>query len=209
MASPAPRRSAGRAAWAGDPPQRSAARERLLDAAARCVVRDGLPATGIAAVALEAGVSRPTVYRYFADREALVEETLLRAGRGLAGRLATHLRRFSDPGRQAIEAMLFALREIRRDPILRHVWSSTLLDASALEAITRPTTIAWTREALETLVASAGWSDAEADEALELMLRFLLALMTAPEPRRTPAALRAFLRRRLLPGLGLTAEPRT
>lgn len=208
MASTAPRRSTGRAAWAGDPPQRSAARERLLDAAARCVARNGLPATGIASVALEAGVSRPTVYRYFADRQALVEETLLRAGRGVTDRLAAQLRRFDDPRRQAVEAMLFALREVRRDPILCQVWSSTALDASALEAFTRPATVAWTREALELLVANAGWSDAEADEAIELMLRFLLALMAAPEPRRSPAALRAFLRRRLLPGLGLAPGPR-
>ncbi len=209
MASTALRRSSERAAWAGDPPQRSAARERLLDAAARCVARDGLPATGIAAVALEAGVSRPTVYRYFADRRALVEATLLRAGSRLTGRLAAHLKRFGDPGRQAIEAMLFALREMRRDPILCQVWNSTALDAAALEATTGAEAVAWSREALAELVANAGWSDAEADEAIELMLRLLLALMTAPEPRRSPAALRAFLRRRLLPGLGLAAGPRT
>jgi len=102
-----------------------------------------------------------------------------------------------------------ALREMRRDPILCQVWNSTALDAAALEATTGAEAVAWSREALAELVANAGWSDAEADEAVELMLRFLLALMTAPEPRRTPAALRAFLRRRLLPGLGLTAEPRT
>ena len=54
-------RSKQREAWNGDPPQPSAARERLLSVAACCVARNGIAGTGVAQVALEAGVSRPTV----------------------------------------------------------------------------------------------------------------------------------------------------
>ena len=73
-----------REAWDGDPPHRTAARERLLEVAALCVARDGIAGTGIAHVALEAGVSRPTVYRYFKDREELIRSVLLQAGLRLA-----------------------------------------------------------------------------------------------------------------------------
>ena len=82
-ASRASRSSEPRESWAGDSPLRSAARQRLLEATARCVVRDGLDGTGISAVASEAGVSRPTVYRYFEDRHALILATLLHAGGSL------------------------------------------------------------------------------------------------------------------------------
>ena len=72
----------------------------------------------IVAVAAEAGVSRPTVYRYFADRQALVEATLMHAGRELSERLGERLRSFDTPAEMAVEAMRFVLREIPREPVL-------------------------------------------------------------------------------------------
>ena len=38
---------------------------------------------------------------------------------------------------------------------------------------------------------------------MEFMLRLILSLLAAPEPRRTEQELREFLRRRLVPALGL------
>jgi AcrR family transcriptional regulator len=114
-----PPRPARARAWAGDPPTlHAAARERLLDAAVRCIARDGMPGANIAAVAAEAGVSRPTVYRYFADQQALVDATLLHAGRDLTERLGARLRRLGAPAEMAVEAVRFVLREIPREPVL-------------------------------------------------------------------------------------------
>ena len=188
--------------WAGDSPLPGAARERLLEAAARCVARDGLPGLSMAALAEEAGVSRPTVYRYFPDRGAAIEATLFHAGRGLAASLAEQLRRHATPAQKAVEAMVFVLDEIPRDPVLGALWGATLLDAFAVAGITRPTAVSWARHALKDLVQAAGWSADEAVEAVETMLRMLLSLLAAPEPRRSQAELRGFLMRRLVPALG-------
>lgn len=193
--------------WAGDPPLAGAARERLLEAAAHCVARGGLASLSMAAVAEQAGVSRPTVYRYFADRSALLEATLFWAGRALASALGEQLRRFATPAEKAVEAMLFARAEILRDPVLGALWGATVLDAFSVAGITRRTAVDWSRRALEDLVEAAGWERKEADEAVEAMLRMLLSLLAAPEPRRDEAELRAFLARRLLPALGLAAPP--
>lgn len=211
--SPGPRRRdpEPRAArsWAGDSPLPGAARERLLEAASRCVAREGLPALSMAAVAAEAGVSRPTVYRYFADRPTLLEATLFYAGRSLADAIGGELRRHATPAEKAVEAVLFVYAEIPRDPVIGALWGATLLDAFAVAGITRHTAIAWARQAVKDLVQSAGWRDDEADEAVETMLRMLLSLLAAPEPRRSEAELRAFLMRRLVPALGLAAPART
>jgi AcrR family transcriptional regulator len=197
-------------AWAGDPPTlHAAARERLLEAAVRCVARDGMAGANVAAVAAEAGVSRPTVYRYFADREALVEATMMHAGRDLAERLGAELRRAGTPAEMAVDAMCFVLQEIPREPVLGAIWKDALLDANTVASITRRPALAFGREALASLVRAAGWSDAAADEAIELMLRLLLSLLAAPEPRRSDAALRAFLLRRLVPALGLATPGRS
>ncbi len=190
-------------AWAGDPPQREAARVRLLDAAARCLARDGLGALGIAGVANEAGVSRPTVYRYFEDRSELVQATLMRAARSLNQRLEERLRRFEDPARKAVEAVLFSLVEVPNDPVLSEVWSKDALDTAAIEGFTQPFSVAFTRKGIRDLELAAGWNEAEAEEATEVMLRFIISLLAAPEPRRNQRELRGFLERRLVPALGL------
>ncbi|HVN36849.1 MAG TPA: TetR/AcrR family transcriptional regulator [Myxococcota bacterium] len=194
------------ASWAGDSPLPGAARERLLEAATRCIARDGIDGLSMASVAGEAGVSRPTLYRYFADRRTLLEATLFYAGRSLADALGERLRGHASPADKAVEAMLFVHGEIPRDPVLGALWGATQLDAFAVAGITRPTAVAWACHALKDLVQSAGWSHDEAQEAVETMLRMLLSLLTAPEPRRSDADLRAYLLRRLVPALGLAAR---
>jgi AcrR family transcriptional regulator len=197
------RRPARPRSWSGDSPLPGAARERLLEAASRCIAQDGLAGLSMAAVAEIAGVSRPTVYRYFADRRALLEATLFYAGRSLANAIGGELRRHASPAEKAIEAVMFVHGKIPRDPVLGALWGATLLDAFAIAGITRPTAIAWAHHALKDLVQAAGWNGDQADEAVELMLRMLLSLLAAPEPRRSEDELRAFLRRRLVPALGL------
>jgi AcrR family transcriptional regulator len=205
-----PRARPGRTrAWAGDPPTlHAAARERLLDAAVRCIARAGMPAANIAAVAAEAGVSRPTVYRYFADQQALVEATLLHAARELTERLGARLRQLSAPAEMAVEAVRFTLREIPRVPVLGAMWREAVLATNVVASITRRPVLDLGRIAVKDLVRAAGWSGEAADEAVEVMLRMLLSLLAAPEPRRSDAALRAFLMRRLVPALELSTPRR-
>jgi AcrR family transcriptional regulator len=195
--------SGAREAWAGDSPLRHAATERLLDAAARCIERDGLSVTSIASVATEAGVSRPTVYRYFDDRHALLMATLLREGRDLASRTAAHLRDVESAADMVVEAVLFVLNQVPHEPLWAEVWTSTLLDASMLDEFTQPQAIAIAREALDRLERLADWKEADALEGIEIALRFALTLLIAPGPDRSDAEMREMLHRRLVPALGL------
>jgi AcrR family transcriptional regulator len=196
-------RSKQREAWDGDPPQPTAARERLLSVAARCVARNGIAATGIAHVALEAGVSRPTVYRYFKDREELIRSVLLQAGLRLASEVQQKIRAFPDPADKVVEATVFTLQAIQENPVLRQVWQPAVFDASVLHGFTEPASITFTRVAFSEIIEASGWDDAEATECMEFMLRMILSLLASPEPRRSEQELRAFVRRRLVPGLAL------
>ena len=192
-----------REAWDGDPPHRTAARERLLEVGAVCVARDGIAGTGIAHVALEAGVSRPTVYRYFKDREELIRSVLLQAGLRLANEVQEHIRAVPGPGEKIVAATVFTLRAIQDNAVLRQVWKPTLFDATVLQGFTQPASITFTRVALAEIIDATGWDEDEAAESMEFMLRMILSLLATPEPRRTDEELRQFLRRRLVPALGL------
>lgn len=196
-------RTKQREAWDGNPPHRTAARERLLEAAACCIARDGIAGTGIAHVALEAGVSRPTVYRYFKDREELIRSVLLQAGLRVANEVQARIRAFSDAGEKVVEATLFTLRAIDENPVLRQVWQSSAFDANVLHGFTQPASITFTRVALADIIETASWNEAEAAESMEFVLRLILSLLAAPEPERSEDELRELLRRRLVPALGL------
>src|ERR1700759_5763259 len=62
------------------------ARERILAAADRCIDRHGIRKTTMDDVACEVGLSRPSVYRYFADRDDLLIELIIRHARALLDR---------------------------------------------------------------------------------------------------------------------------
>lgn len=55
-------------------------RRHLLDAAARLVAREGVSGFTMVALAKEAGVSRPLVYRHFPDQEAFFAEFFMDQG---------------------------------------------------------------------------------------------------------------------------------
>lgn len=188
-------------AWAGDRPTGPEdARARLLEAAGHCLQRYGLEKTGISDVASEAGVTRRTVYRYFPDRDALISAALVRGVQDFAARARALLASFESPGEMVVEGLAFAVRELPRDPLLGRVLEdgSTLLTETSF-----PAARAVLSPVLQPLSDAADWSPEQADECGELIMRLALSLIASPRPDRGEEALRVFLRRRLLPSLGL------
>lgn len=62
-------------------PSTAPPRDRVLDAAAKCIDRKGFDHTSLEEVAAEAGVSRTTLYRRYGNRESLFKALLIaRAG---------------------------------------------------------------------------------------------------------------------------------
>lgn len=75
-----------------DPEREAQRRSKILQAAARAFVRDGLRGTSIATICKEAGISPGHLYYYFASKEALIEamaEADLALIRSYAERLVT------------------------------------------------------------------------------------------------------------------------
>ena len=93
------------------------ARERILDAASRCFDRVGVPKTTMAQVAVEAKITRTTLYRYFESREALVVGVMLRDTRHLKTQLLDATAGIEDVGEFIVEGILFCLREAPNRPL--------------------------------------------------------------------------------------------
>ena len=96
------------------------ARERILAAAERCIDRHGIRKTTMDDVACEVGLSRPSVYRYFADRDDLLIELITRHARALVDRTRKSISRQSNLPDQIVESVLYTAEHARRDPLTRH-----------------------------------------------------------------------------------------
>jgi len=96
-----------------------ATRTRLLDAARVALGRQGPRKVSLSAIATEAGVSRPTLYKYFASKEALLlalsahEQQRFRAG------LAVALDGLTGPAR--LDRALRYMVEFQRDYPMREL----------------------------------------------------------------------------------------
>ena len=97
------------------------ARERILAAAERCIERHGIRKTTMDDVASEVGLSRPSVYRYFADRDDLLLELITRHSGALIARAHKSISRQSSLADQIVEGLLYIAEHARQDPLTRHV----------------------------------------------------------------------------------------
>jgi AcrR family transcriptional regulator len=97
------------------------ARERILAAAQRCVDRHGIRKTTIDDIASASGLSRPSVYRYFADRDDLLVELITRHGQALLGWARKSFSRQSGLPDQIVESLLYIADHGRRDPLTRYL----------------------------------------------------------------------------------------
>jgi AcrR family transcriptional regulator len=113
-----PRRSTSQPAA---PASTDDARERILAAAERCIDRHGIRKTTMDDVACEVGLSRPSVYRYFADRDDLLIELITRHAQALVVRAHKSIARQSSFADQIVETVLYIAEHARRDPLTRHI----------------------------------------------------------------------------------------
>jgi AcrR family transcriptional regulator len=96
-------------------------RERMLTAAERCIARYGFRKTTMDDIASEVGLTRPNVYRYFADRDDLFVELNARHARALLDRAHKSVSRQSSLPDQIVESILYTADHARRDPMTRYI----------------------------------------------------------------------------------------
>ncbi|BBY79759.1 TetR/AcrR family transcriptional regulator [Mycolicibacterium pulveris] len=95
------------------------AREQILAAAEAVILRYGIPKTTMDDIGKEAGVSRPTVYRYFGDRDALVAALIERRARMLFERARKFILSHDTFAEQLVEGLVYLVDRGRKDPIVR------------------------------------------------------------------------------------------
>lgn len=198
----------GRKGWAGAPPSDDAeARQRIIDAARHCLQRAGGQAQPtLSEVAETLGITRRTVYRYFASTEELLSEVADVALRGFVDEIADRIAHLAATD-QLVEVVAHIIERLPHQSELTllvandhsHQFSRRMLGPDVIQRcreILLRTDIDW---------AALGYDEHLIDDLIEFLLRIIQSMIVAPRnPPRTPTELRAFLRRWVTPAL-LTA----
>jgi AcrR family transcriptional regulator len=89
-----------------------------MDAAEGCFDKYGIGKTTMDDIAKMAGVSRPTVYRHFNDRDTLILAVVMRRSRQLIERAQKYIRKYASFEEQLVEGLLFMVDKGRKDPFV-------------------------------------------------------------------------------------------
>ncbi|MFN2562308.1 MAG: TetR/AcrR family transcriptional regulator [Jatrophihabitans sp.] len=194
--------------WGGCPPSTDdEARARILDVTRRRLAEVG--ATTTSEIAELLGVTRQTVYRYYATTDDLLNAAAMDAVADLVSHLGTHVREHlvetgGDAGDAAAEVVAYVYEHLRDDPALNRLIAPGRI-STTLAGLTAPSSIALGRSLLADLPVDwveAGVDGDEQRELVEHLLRTLQSLVIDPgDPERSPAELRAYLTRWVSPAV--------
>lgn len=184
-------------AWAGDPPRDDdEARRRIRDAARRCMDRYGVN-VGIAQVARELGVSRPTVYRHYASTERLLIAVAADSIGPLLGQIDTAFEGFGGTlGDMIVEQLALLLEFLPQEPYLGLLLTSGNANVFA-KRMTSGAVMSLGMEFMRRLPVdwgSSGYDDETLGQLLEFTTRIVQSFVLDPgDHPRTGAELRRFL----------------
>lgn len=199
--------------WRGDPPRDDdEARERIIDAAMRCIARHGPEKTGLSDVAAELGITRQTVYRHFAGTDELLLAVAFAGADSFLDRLAAHTAALTDPAEAVVEGIARTLERLPREPFIGLLLATGRSDVF-VKGVTSPSSMRFARAMLERMHVdweAYGYDDAGLDELAEFGLRILQSLVLDPPRTRRPSELRGYLRRWVAPAVraSVPATPR-
>ena len=198
-----------RKGWGGSPPADDAeARKRIIDAALRLVDQRGAAQTTVSDIADELGITRRTVYRYFAG----TDELFAAAAEAALGSFVTQIDRVVadlDVTGQLVEVVAYIIERLPQEPQLAlllandrsNMFSRAMLTADVIarcRAVLHHAQIDWDQ---------LGFDDPMIDELIEFLLRMIQSMVIAPpDPPRDGAALRAYLHRWIGPALAPRAH---
>lgn len=195
----------GHHGWQGDPPPtEELARERIVQAATRCLERSGAAKTSLSDVATEVGVTRQTVYRYFPNLTALLAAVAESGATDFIERMQQHLSTASSPVEAVVESIVFAIDEIPGDPRIGLLLEADELDAFG-RAVTSETGLHLGARILRQVPVDwdeIGVHDEDFEGLAELTMRLMVSfLQHPPSTPRSTAEVRAFVDRWLAPAL--------
>lgn len=192
-----------KSAWSGNPPRdESEARARLCEAALRCIARTGFPKTSMGDIAKEAGVSRPTLYKYFNSKTSAFIAAIDAVALVFTHSVAKYVSGFDTVEERIIEMIIFVVKKFPRHKYLSLVLDPECFAVFEERAFSEERPRELSRIVIAPVVELRPDLRPEGEEIAEVMSRFAISLILFRGRFKSSGEdLREFIRRRLLPGL--------
>lgn len=153
------------------PARRSEARERLLSVASELFYREGIHRTGMDRILSEAGVTRATMYRHFAGKEALVAAYLRREDGMIRAAFTAATTQDAPPADLLLEAIAddIALNHTRGCPFINAAveYPDATGEVRRIVAEHR----AWFRDTVRSALEASGAAEPDEDAEALVLLR--------------------------------------
>jgi AcrR family transcriptional regulator len=177
---------------------------KISESALLCLAEKGLHKVTLNDIATHAGVSRPTVYSYFKDKNAIIQFALMQSAYSISEEITAYAEKFSTPRERVLESMLFTLKRLPQESYLALLSDPAIGQLVNEYALVSEEGNSLCQKIFKVILMEEKKNEAELNEIIELCTRLLLSLLTIkPRKSRNQKEQRAFLERRLLPALGL------
>ncbi|NMO04768.1 TetR/AcrR family transcriptional regulator [Gordonia sp. TBRC 11910] len=184
--------------WGGDVPvDDDEAVARILAATRTCIDRNPT-STGVADVARELQVTRQTVYRYFKGTEELLEATAMDAVGDLLTRVSAGLAGITEPDAAVVRGLVLVMAELSAQSYVGLVLNGDHLTMTRLGGVTSDIAYGFARSIVGRMDvdwAARGFTDADVDVVIEILLRTLQSLIVDHGRGRSTEELGRFLDR--------------
>ena len=180
--------------------------DRILEAAGRVFVRDGIRGARMGKIAEAAGCARATLYRYFPNKEALLHAYMVQVAKGFGEILNDRLRGLRSLGDRLVEAVAVSVELIQERDDVAPFFSEEGLGLTAQLT----SNAAVMREQLTRQIESESSSsriqgkltdDVSPAEAAEWVTRAIFSFSVLPVEARSADELRKYLRKMIVPAL--------
>ena len=194
-----------------------AVRASIVESAIACFDAVGIAKTTMDDIASRAGVSRPTLYRFFADRDALILAVIVSRSQALLARARKRFDQYTNFAELLVEGLVWLVDKGRRDPYVRMFVSPTQMDLANRvlgtgDGATLATAELWRPYLQKAIDEGAVAPSLDVDEACRWLMHVQLILVGRVDLEADPDELRGMLRSFVLPAFappGSPTEPRS
>ncbi len=189
--------------WSGNRPKsESDAQNRICEAALNCVKRQGIDKTTMSDIAREAGIARPTLYKYFKHKTDVIFTAIDKEAYAFALAVVKHAKKFTTIEDRIIETIMYVVKEFPKNKNLSLVLNGEMSDVLRARAFSDEATLIFSQMTAEPLIEICPSLANEGVEISEFMSRFSISMILFPgKYANNPKGLRALIKKRILPGL--------
>jgi AcrR family transcriptional regulator len=189
--------------WSGDRPKSELeAKSRVCTAALACLKRQGIEKTTMSDIAKQAGIARPTLYKYFKNIEEVLSTAIDIEAYNFAESVVKHAQKFATIEERIVETIIYVVEELPKDPSLSIIINDDRAKNLRDRAFSDEATLVFSEMTAVPLIEIRPDLRDQGVDISEIMSRFAISMILFPGKYANDYdGLRGLIKRRIVPGL--------